>query len=258
MPEPQKEKSNPSASVTASAPRGGWHPISFLFRWIGGHDRGVLGGLLVVTLSISVFLTIADHVTDGETLPIDEWLLRALRQPDNPSLPVGPDWMLEVGRDISALGGVTFLTLLTIAISGFLIHRRMYGAVTLVVGSTLGALLLSTLLKNLFDRPRPTLVAHLMQVHSSSFPSGHSMLSATVYLTLGTLLGQFVQERFLKAYFLLVALTLTTLVGISRVFLGVHYPSDVVAGWSAGLAWALCCTLLARYLQRRGAVEKAS
>ena len=256
MPESRKDNLQPSPSASDPS-RVRWHLISFLFRWIGQHDRGVLVGLLVVTLSISAFVAIADEVREGDTLHIDEWLLRALRQPDNLAVPIGPVWLLEVGRDISALGGVTVLTLLTIAITGFLAHRRMYGALILVVGSTLGALLISTLLKNLFDRPRPTLVAHLMTVHSSSFPSGHSMLSATVYLTLGTLLGQFVQERFLKAYFLLVAIALTILVGISRVYLGVHYPSDVLAGWSAGLAWALLCALLAKYLQRQGAVEKA-
>ena len=119
----------------------------------------------------------------------------------------------------------------------------------------MGGLLVSTLLKAGYNRPRPDLVPHLSMVFTSSFPSGHSMLSAIVFLTLGSLLGRFVHEWRLKAYFLVVSLTLTFLVGVSRVYLGVHYPTDVLAGWTAGLAWALVCSLVARYLQRRGAVE---
>ena len=81
------------------------------------------------------------------------------------------------------------------------------------------------------------------------------MFSAVVYLTLGALLSQLVEERKLKAYFLGVACFLTFVVGLSRVYLGVHYPTDVLAGWSAGLAWALLCWMVASYLQRRGKVE---
>jgi undecaprenyl-diphosphatase len=114
---------------------------------------------------------------------------------------------------------------------------------------------MSLLLKYSFHRPRPELVPHLSYVYTSSFPSGHAMLSAIVFLTLGALLGRFVHGRVLKAYFLLVAGTLTFLVGVSRVYMGVHYPSDVLAGWTAGLAWAIVCWLLARSLQHRGVVE---
>ena len=150
---------------------------------------------------------------------------------------------------------MTVLTLLSLAVAGFLWLRKMNGAMWLVLVASLGGLAACVLLKGVFDRPRPNLVPHLTAVHTSSFPSGHSMMSATIFLTLGTLLGRFVQERKLKAYFLIVALTLTFLVGLSRVYLGVHYPTDVLAGWSAGLAWALICWLVARALQRRGVVE---
>ncbi|MEX0586346.1 MAG: phosphatase PAP2 family protein, partial [Pirellulales bacterium] len=147
------------------------------------------------------------------------------------------------------------LTLITVAVAGFLWLRRMFGAMWLVLAATLGGLVVSSVLKGAFERPRPSIVPHLSMVYTSSFPSGHSMLSATVYLTLGALLGRFVEPFRLKAYFLIVALGVTFLVGVSRVYVGVHYPTDVLAGWSAGLAWALMCWLVARYLQRRGAVE---
>lgn len=227
-----------------------------LFRWIGQHDRTVLFSLLLTTLAVWTFVALADRVSDQRAMRFDEWMLQALRRPEDPAIPIGPRSMMEAARDISALGGMTVLTILTLGVTGFLGLRRMYGAMWLVLGSTLGGMVAVTILKNVFDRPRPSLVPHLSLVFTSSFPSGHSMLSATVFLTLGALLSQFVHERVLKAYFLTSAVLLTLLVGASRVYLGVHYPSDVLAGWSAGLAWALICDLLAKYLQSRGAVEK--
>jgi undecaprenyl-diphosphatase len=173
-------------------------------------------------------------------------------------MPLGPPWLHEVGRDLTALGGVAFLSLMVAAVAGFLLLRQLYGALWLVLAATAGGLVASTLLKLLFERERPSIVPHLSIVSTHSFPSGHSMLSAVVYLTLGALLGRIVPGLRYKAYFLLVALTLTFLVGVSRVYLGVHFPTDVLAGWSAGLAWAALCWLVARYLQHRGAVERPS
>src|SRR5262249_52953419 len=131
-----------------------------------------------------------------------------------------------------------------------------YHALALLLAAVLGGLLLSLLLKELFKRPRPSVVPHLSHVDTSSFPSGHSMLSFVVYLTLGSLLARLVQPLRLELSVVGVAVLLSFLVGLSRVYLGVHYPSDALAGWAAGLTWAVGCWLLARYLQRRGAVEK--
>lgn len=234
------------------------HPIAlfrWLLSWIGQHEPAVLIALLVTILAVWGFIELADEVTDGDTAHFDEWAIRALRRTDDPSQPLGPRWLWEVGRDMTALGGMAVLGLLTAAVAGFLWLKRMYGALLLVLAATLGGTLMSLLLKEFFERPRPGLVPHLSQVYTSSFPSGHAMLSATVYLTLGTLLGQFVHGFHLKAYFLIVAIFLTVLVGCSRVYMGVHYPTDVLAGWAAGLAWALGCWLIARWLQKKGAVE---
>ena len=225
-----------------------------LFEWAGQHETAVLASLLVAVVSILAFIVLAEKVVAGKTMRFDEWALRSLRRSQDPSMPIGPVWMGEVARDVTALGGAAVLALLTSSIAGFFWLRKMYGAMCLVLLSTLSGLLVSTLLKSLFDRARPQFVPHLSMVFTSSFPSGHSMLSATVFLTLGALLGRFVDERHLKAYFLLLAVILTTIVGLSRVYLGVHYPTDVLAGWAAGLAWALICWLVARSLQRRGAV----
>lgn len=127
-----------------------------------------------------------------------------------------------------------------------------------MLAAIIGGVVVSTLLKSLFDRPRPDLVPHLSHVYTSSFPSGHSMLSAIVYLTLGSLLAAVMPSRKLKVYVLAVAIIVTVVVGASRVYLGVHYPTDVLAGWLAGLVWALLCWLIARWLQRRGKVEPES
>jgi undecaprenyl-diphosphatase len=138
---------------------------------------------------------------------------------------------------------------------GYLLRQRAFAAMCLVLISTLGGALLSSVLKFFFGRERPDATLHLVTVHSLSFPSGHAMLSAVVYLTLGALLAQVVPRRLDKMYFIIVALVLTLLIGLSRVYLGVHYPTDVLAGWSVGLAWALLCWVVARYLRRRGVVD---
>jgi undecaprenyl-diphosphatase len=229
--------------------------VERFLAWVGGLDLVVLIASLLVIGGVWAFVEIADEVTEGSTQKVDERIIRALRNPEKTEDPIGPKWMWEVGRDLTALGGVAVLTLMIAAIAGYLCLARKYHAAMLVVGATLGGLLISSALKSAFDRPRPSVVPHLSHVESSSFPSGHSMLSAVVYLTLGALLARMVQRRALKIYFLTVALLLTALVGMSRVYMGVHYPTDVLAGWSAGLVWALVCWLAARYLQLHGAVE---
>ncbi|RYZ98946.1 MAG: phosphatase PAP2 family protein, partial [Moraxellaceae bacterium] len=177
------------------------------------------------------------------------------RNPADLSDPIGPRWVEEIGRDFTALGGNAVLTLLTLATVGFLIFEGKRRIAVVVLVATMGALSVSTALKYSFDRERPDLVPHGSVVYTASFPSGHSMLAASTYLTLGALLARVQQRRRMKVYILLVAITLTVLVGISRVYLGVHWPTDVMAGWIAGAGWALMCWLLARWLQQKGAVE---
>ncbi|UCD27932.1 MAG: phosphatase PAP2 family protein, partial [Planctomycetota bacterium] len=174
--------------------------------------------------------------------------IRALRDPNNPAQPIGPVWMAEVGRDLTALGGVAVLVLVTAIVGAFFGLTRRYPEMYFVFIAAIGGLLISVALKALVSRPRPDIVPHLSHVYTSSFPSGHSMMSATVYLTLGMLLARFVKQRRLKFYFLIVAVLLTCLVGTSRVYMGVHYPTDVLAGCLAGLVWALLCWLTAGYL----------
>jgi undecaprenyl-diphosphatase len=197
---------------------------------------------------------LADEVMEGGTRKLDRTLLLALRRPGD-LRPVGPPALLNAARDMTALGGPSVLTLLTVAVSLFLALDGKKHMALFVCGSIGSGLLVSNLLKNSFDRPRPDIVPHEVYAASYSFPSGHSMLSALTYLTLGAILARAHQRKLLKAYFLLTAVFLTVLIGVTRVYLGVHWPTDVLAGWTAGAVWALLCWLLARWLQRRRTLE---
>ena len=230
--------------------------IARFINWLGRRSFIVLLAALIVVAGAWAFIALADEVREGGTQRFDDWALRALRRPDNPAVPIGPAWLPEVGRDITALGGVAVLTLVTLSVAGYLLMAKKYHAMWLCLIATFTGLLVSSTLKHLINRDRPELVPHLSHVYTSSFPSGHSMLSAVVYLTLGSLLARLSPGWGVKIYFITVAMTLTFLIGLSRVYMGVHYPTDVLAGWTAGLVWAILCWLVARYLQDRGKVEK--
>lgn len=226
-----------------------------LLTWLGAREIETLAALLLAAGAVWLFVEVADEVLDGETVTVDERLLLALRSPADSNDPLGPPWAEEIARDITGLGGVGILTLLTLASAGFLaLQRRVHLALYLLAAVASGTLV-STLLKAGFDRPRPDLVAHGQTLYTSSFPSGHSMISAVVYLTLGALLANGQTNLGMRLYLIGLAVFLAVIVGSSRVYLGVHWPTDVLAGWSAGSAWALLCWALAERLRRQGAVE---
>jgi undecaprenyl-diphosphatase len=225
-------------------------------RWLPNIEPIVLAALAIGTACLWGFIEIAEEVFEGDTQAFDRWAVEALRNPQNPTDPIGPRWVEEMARDASALGGFAWITFATAGIAIFLwLDGRTHMAGFLTIATVSGAIV-SVLLKSAFSRPRPDVVPHLSHVFTSSFPSGHSMNAAVVYLTLGALLASVIQNTKLKIYVLAVAILLTVAVGASRVYLGVHYPTDVLAGWLAGLLWALLCWLAARWLQRRGKVER--
>ncbi|HYE07313.1 MAG TPA: phosphatase PAP2 family protein [Planctomycetota bacterium] len=222
---------------------------------LGGYDLMVLVCLQALALALWLFIELADEVVEGQTHGLDERIIMAMRVPGDPSDPIGPPWLEEIGRDCTALGGIAMLALVVAAVCGFLAIRGAWHAVVLCLGATIGGLGLSLLVKEAFSRPRPALVPHLSVIMTSSFPSGHSLMSAVVYLTLGALLARLAPGRRLKVYCIAVATLMTGMVGVSRVYLGVHWPTDVVAGWALGLVWAIVCWLVAKRLQRKGTVE---
>lgn len=211
--------------------------------------------LLLIALSAWAFAALLDEVGKGESHRLDEAVLLAMRSTEDRGDPWGPPWLEELGRDFTALGGIGVLVVITALTVGFLTLHRAWSAAALMIAAVVGGLGLSLLLKIGIDRPRPDLVPYGSYVYTASFPSGHSMLAAVTYLTLGALLARVLPRRRLKSFVLSAAVLLTLLVGLSRVYLGVHWPTDVLAGWAAGAAWALLCWLIARWLQRHGAVE---
>lgn len=230
---------------------------SVLRRYIRGaatfaiKEMRIVAGLLVLAILAIGFLEIADDVAEGDTSAIDSAILSALRQPGSSHDPIGPDWLTVAAADLTALGSIAVLGVVVAIVGGlFASIGRTRQALILVLASG-GAVLWSQGLKSIFDRPRPEAVFHAVEVVNSSFPSGHAMLSAGVYLTLGALASRFSQRMRIRVFALGAAIVISVLVGLSRVFLGVHWPSDVLAGWCVGAAWALGCWLIEGLLERR-------
>jgi undecaprenyl-diphosphatase len=213
--------------------------IGFFRSW----EPRALAALILATAGVWAAVALSEAVREGETGRWDHWLLELGRRADDPGVMRGPSWLPEMVRDVTALGSVIVLAAATVGVFGFLwlSNKRMTAGFLAV--ATLGGALASAGLKVIFERPRPDIVPHLAHVSSASFPSGHSMMAAVTYLTLGGLIMAVVEDRRLKMYVLAVAVMLSILIGISRVLLGVHYPSDVLAGWTFGLAWSEACWL---------------
>jgi undecaprenyl-diphosphatase len=227
--------------------------------YVGRRDRAELailaGSLFVVLLAFATF-ALAAEVLEGDTQAFDERILRALRQPDHPDIPRGPKWLVSAALDVTALGGATVLGLTVTAIVGFLLLQGMKRTALFVLLASGGGWILNGVLKLAFARPRPEIVPHLREVMSQSFPSGHAMTSAAVYLTLGAMLMRIAHGRITKTYCMGVAMLATLLIGASRVYLGVHYPTDVLAGWLMGLLWATVCWIVERQIERRAGLKK--
>lgn len=211
--------------------------------------------MLLAAAAVWAFIEIAGEVTEGSTEAIDNKLLLLLRDSADSSRPAGPPWLREMMRDITGLGGTGVLTLITLSATGFLLLERKRHAAALLVVAVIGGTILSNALKLGFGRERPSLGDFDAILTSASFPSGHSTMAAAVYLTIGALIARVRPDPRVRAYVLLLSVLVTLLVGISRIYLGVHWPTDVLAGWAIGAAWALLCWLVALLLQRRGSVE---
>jgi undecaprenyl-diphosphatase len=233
--------------------------LSRLFAWLRQLPHvefTVLAALYVAAAALFGFGALVDAVGEGETHKFDTAVLLAFRSPADHGNPIGPAWLQVAVRDLTSLGSTAVLTFITVAAIGYLLIDEKRHAALLVLAAIGGGAALSSLLKLGFERPRPELVSRLVEETTYSFPSGHAMLSAVTYLTLGALLARVHARRRLKAYLLGVALTVTLVVGVSRVYLGVHWPTDVLAGWCAGAAWAMLCWVVAAWLQGRGQIER--
>lgn len=216
----------------------------------------ILGGAVAILASVWLFSRLAAQVMEGDTRQFDEWVLSSLRQPADPSQLRGPKWLRLGADDITSLGSPTVLGLTVLAVTGYLCLHGLYRNGLFIFVASAGGWVLNWVLKAAFARTRPDIVPHLREVVDSSFPSGHALTSAAVYLTLGALLMRIAEGRPAKYYCIAIAMFVTFLVGLSRVFLGVHYPSDVVAGWLIGMTWALLCWVVERILERRAGLKR--
>jgi undecaprenyl-diphosphatase len=211
----------------------------------------------VIAGGLFLFLKLASEVREGETRAFDERILLALRVPGDLGTPIGPAWLSHAMNDITALGGFTVLSLMTTLATVYLLLGRRREIAVFMFACIAGGWIVSQLAKLGVARPRPDIVPHLVEVHNLSFPSGHAMLSAITYLTLGALLSRAEQYRSTRIFLLFAGILLTLLIGLSRIYLGVHYPTDVLAGWCAGATWAAGCWLVARrYISPKASVPE--
>lgn len=219
------------------------------------NDERLLVRFMLAAILAFAFFKLASEVAEGDTFALDRRIILSLRSAADPSRSVGPPWLTEAMIDMTAVGGVSVLTLITVLVAGYLLAARRAATALFVIGAIAGGSAISIGLKAFFVRARPDIVPHLVQVDTTSFPSGHAMNSAIVFLTLGTLLARTRTDRSTSLYLVAAAMVLTLLIGASRVYLGVHWPSDVLAGWCIGAAWATLCATVAQALQRRNRLE---
>jgi undecaprenyl-diphosphatase len=226
--------------------------------WLERRHLALLLGLFTVGLLAVVFLEIAELVHEGEVAAIDRAILLACRSDPDGLDPIGPDWLANAAVDVTALGGEAVSTLIVVVAFGFLVLAKRPRVGILLVAASAGAGLAITLLKRFYERGRPDVTRVLVPADGLSFPSGHATIGMALYMTLGVLIAGSLERRSLRVYVVAVSAALPFMIGASRVYIGVHYPSDVVAGWTLGLGWALFCGLLERALRRRGTIERVA
>lgn len=224
-----------------------WQRIPIL----GRAEPWLLASVFVLSLAILCFAFIVDVIAKSP-VEFDQYLLLFFRSSTDPSVPFGPAWLREMARDVTALGSLTILAFLILVVTTYLMLANKPLAAVLLVTAMGGGAVINSLLKLFFARPRPAIVVPSVRVFSDSFPSGHAALSTMVYLTLAVMLGRTIGSRTLSVFFLIVAMLVAAIVGISRVYLGVHYPTDILAGWCVGSAYAIACWTTMLTLQRVG------
>lgn len=219
-------------------------------------ETWLLVSVFIVAGLLLVFGFIADQALGGSSTALDRYIVLLFRSgPDNLSGPIGALWVREMARDITSLGSIAVLGIVALAVVSYLLLARSRAEALLVTVAVLGGVAINSLLKIQFSRPRPDLFVPAAKVFTASFPSGHAAFSATAYMTLAALLARTTEHSRLRYYFVGVAVLLTLMIGVSRIYLGVHYPTDVVAGWCIGSAWALLCWAIMTRLQHQGSIK---
>ncbi|WP_245162422.1 phosphatase PAP2 family protein [Brevundimonas sp. AJA228-03] len=219
-------------------------------------EFAALGALAVVTLGTVTFVGLADDMTEADGQAFDQAILHWMQPVAGQ--PRGPWWLHEAATDLTSLGGIAVLTLFAVVALGILlILRKRLSALLLVVGLA-GGVGLSEGLKAMFGRERPPADFQAVETLNASFPSGHALLSTVFYLTVAVMMTRAFPRRRLKAYVLGVGMVFALMVGLTRVYLGAHWATDVMAGWCVGAAWAMALWLVSYAVERRQAVHHAT
>lgn len=216
-----------------------------------GGLRALLAALLIASLFLS-FGYISEEALEGDMDTFDHVVAMAMRMSGDAGGPVGPPWMEEIGRDVTAIGSPVALSFIIVASIGYLLLARRRGAALLLGTAVVSGAALNTALKFGFDRARPD-IPHVAHVFTPSFPSGHATLSTIAFLTIATLIAQLDIDRRIKAYCFGLALFMMAMVGLSRIYLGLHFASDVLASWCLGSAWTILCCVGAAWLEQQKA-----
>ncbi len=218
-------------------------------------ELAAVSALFVVAAGLAIFANLAGDMREGEGQAFDQAVLSALRPHASPSDAWGPGWLEEAAGDLTSLGSIAVLSLFaTIVILFLFLQRKRLSALLLLVGLG-GGVMLSEGLKAVFERDRPPEIYRAVATINASFPSGHALLSAVFYLSIAVMLTRAFPRRRFKVYVLGVGLALTLIVGLTRIYLGAHWATDVLAGWSVGSAWAMTTWLVAYAVERRQLVR---
>lgn len=212
----------------------------------------LVASLAVIAAALLAFIEIADEMSEGEAHVFDMAVLKMLHpDPANPSDPIGPKWLDHAAADLTAIGSVSVLAVLALLVGAFLVLQRKRLEAAIIAVAFGGGLTISQLLKEFFNRERPPEIYRASEILNASFPSGHALLATVVFLTLGAMLAQSAKGRALRIFVMSAAIALALVVGVTRIYLGVHWTTDVLAGWSVGAAWGMACWLAGRWLKQR-------
>jgi undecaprenyl-diphosphatase len=246
-----EEQEQPGADSWAGAARRRWRHLRQI-------EPRLLLLVVAIALGLWLFLSLGNLASASDTNAWDRELILLMRTPGDLGNPVGPVWLEGAVRDVTALGSSVIVLLISAGLIGFLLLHGDRRTAALLVAAVLGAYVLNLLFKAIYARPRPDIVPALSAAYNASFPSGHSMISAAMYPTIGALLAQLQTRRRTRAYLMFLGLFVTLIVGLSRIYLGVHWPSDVLAGWIAGGLWALLVWSIAHHRSQRSGAAGAS
>ena len=209
----------------------------------------------IIAVNVLGIFALAKGALGNDSWDFDQAILLAMRSASDLTEPIGGHRVEKFFHNITDLGSSNILILVALTMLGYLLLVGRPADVLLALVTIVGGYTLDVVLKQAFARPRPDVVSHLVDAHSYSFPSGHAMFATVTYITLALILARMQPGWRLSAYIVLAAVLLTLLIGISRLYLGVHWPTDVIAGWLFGASWIAVCFLIGSRIQRSGLAE---